>query len=62
MVFIRAPKIVYVGDGVETLATEGGDPVVVRQGRAMAATFHPELSSDTRVHRAFLDLVKNGAG
>jgi len=60
MVFIRAPKIVHVGAGVEILATEGSDPVVVRQGRAMAATFHPELSADTRVHRAFLDLVQNG--
>jgi 5'-phosphate synthase pdxT subunit len=59
MVFIRAPKIVHVGEGVEILATEGGDPVIVRQGRAMAATFHPELSEDTRVHRAFLDLVEN---
>ena len=60
MVFIRAPKIVHVGEGVEILATEGRDPVVVRQGRAMAATFHPELSADTRVHRAFLDLIRNG--
>ena len=62
MVFIRAPKIVHVGDGVEVLATEGADPVAVRQGRAMAATFHPELSADTRIHQAFLDLVKNGLG
>jgi len=60
MVFIRAPKISHVGEGVEVLATEGTDPVAVRQGRAMAATFHPELSEDTRVHQAFLDLVKNG--
>jgi 5'-phosphate synthase pdxT subunit len=60
MVFIRAPKIERVGQGVEVLATEGGDPVVVRQGKVMAATFHPELSEDTRVHRAFLDLVNNG--
>ena len=62
MVFIRAPKIVRVGEGVEVLAIEGTDetPVVVRQGRAMAATFHPELSDDTRVHQAFLDLVRNG--
>jgi 5'-phosphate synthase pdxT subunit len=59
MVFIRAPKIVHVGEGVEVLATEGTDPVAVRQGTAMAATFHPELSEDTRVHRAFLDLVKD---
>src|SRR2546425_4752694 len=47
MVFIRAPKIERVGAGVEVLATEGKDPVVVRQGKAMAATFHPELSDDT---------------
>jgi len=60
MVFIRAPKIVHVGAGVEVLATEGSDPVVVRQGRAMAATFHPELSADTRIHRAFLELVQHG--
>ncbi len=57
MVFIRAPRIERVGPGVEVLATESGDPVAVRQGRAMAATFHPELSEDTRVHQAFLDLV-----
>jgi 5'-phosphate synthase pdxT subunit len=56
MVFIRAPKIERVGPGVDVLATEGDDTVAVRQGRVMAATFHPELSEDTRVHRAFLDL------
>ena len=61
MVFIRAPKIEHVGEGVEVLATEGADPVVVRQGKTMAATFHPELSEDTRVHQVFLDLVKNGS-
>ncbi len=58
MVFIRAPKIESVGPGVEVIATEGTDPVAVRQGTAMAATFHPELSEDTRVHQAFLDLVR----
>jgi 5'-phosphate synthase pdxT subunit len=57
MVFIRAPKIEHVGEGVEILATEGNDPVAVRQGKTMAATFHPELSEDTRVHKAFLELV-----
>jgi 5'-phosphate synthase pdxT subunit len=57
MVFIRAPKIEHVGAGVEILATEGNDPVAVRQGKTMAATFHPELSEDTRVHKAFLELV-----
>ena len=61
MVFIRAPKIERVGPGVEVLATEGKDPVVVQQGKTMAATFHPELSDDSRIHRAFLDLVRNGA-
>jgi 5'-phosphate synthase pdxT subunit len=61
MVFIRAPKIERVGPAVEVLATEGPDPVAVRQGRIMAATFHPELSDDTRIHRAFLDLVQNKA-
>ena len=57
MVFIRAPRITRVGEGVEILATQGSDPVAVRQGKAMAATFHPELSEDPRVHKAFLDLV-----
>lgn len=60
MVFIRAPKIERVGPEVEVLATEGNDPVVVRQGKTMAATFHPELTANTRVHQAFLELVKNG--
>jgi 5'-phosphate synthase pdxT subunit len=60
MVFIRAPRIVRTGKNVEILATEGGDPVLVRQGKIMASTFHPELSKDTRVHQEFLKLVKNG--
>jgi len=60
MVFIRAPKIEKLGAGVEVIATEGDDPVAVRQGKIMAATFHPELSQDTRIHKAFLDLVRNG--
>lgn len=62
MVFIRAPRIVSTGQKVEVLATENGDPVLVRQGKIMAATFHPELSEDTRVHQEFLKLVKNGTG
>jgi len=63
MVFIRAPKIEHVGEGVEVIATEGQDnsPVAVRQGRVFAATFHPELSDDPRVHQAFLDVVRNGS-
>ena len=60
MVFIRAPRIERLGPDVEVIATEGSDPVAVRQGRVMAATFHPELSDDTRVHQAFLKLVSNG--
>jgi len=60
MVFIRAPKISSVGEGVEVLAMEGNDPVVVRQGSAMAATFHPELSDDPRVHQLFLNLIQDG--
>jgi len=60
MVFIRAPKIVGTGKGVEILATGGDDPVLVRQGKIMAATFHPELSEDTRVHQEFVKMVENG--
>ena len=61
MVFIRAPKIAKVGPGVEVLARQGDDPVLVRQGKNLAATFHPELSNDSRVHAFFLKMVKNGA-
>jgi 5'-phosphate synthase pdxT subunit len=60
MVFIRAPRFERLGPGVEVMATAGNDPVAVRQGKVMAATFHPELSDDDRLHRAFLDLVRNG--
>ena len=58
MVFIRAPRIRLTGPGVETLATRDGFPTLVRSGNLMAATFHPELSSDPRVHQLFLDLVR----
>lgn len=57
MVFIRAPRILEVGPGVEVLARRDGYPVLVRQGSTMAATFHPELSTDRRVHRAFVQAV-----
>lgn len=60
MVFIRAPRIVSTGKGVEVLARADGDPVLVRQGKILAATFHPELSEDTRVHQEFVKMVKNG--
>ena len=57
MVFIRAPRITRTGPAVETLATRDGFPVLVRQVHILAATFHPELSNDTRVHQLFLDLL-----
>lgn len=60
MVFIRAPRITATGKGVEVLASKDDDPVLVRQGKIMAATFHPELSNDTRVHEEFLKLIGNG--
>ena len=53
-VFIRAPRITSVGKGVEVLARRDGDPVLVRQDNVVAATFHPELSSDRRVAELFL--------
>jgi pyridoxal 5'-phosphate synthase pdxT subunit len=57
MVFIRAPRIVEVGPQTEVLALREGFPVLVRQGNLMAATFHPELSPDRRVHRLFVEIV-----
>jgi pyridoxal 5'-phosphate synthase pdxT subunit len=54
-VFIRAPIIRRIGPGVKVLAQYAGDPVLVEEGRHLAATFHPELTSDGRVHRLFLD-------
>jgi len=62
MVFIRAPKIERIGPAVQVIATEGKEniPVAVRQGKVMAATFHPELSDDARIHQAFLDLILSG--
>ncbi|HUZ95114.1 MAG TPA: pyridoxal 5'-phosphate synthase glutaminase subunit PdxT [Edaphobacter sp.] len=58
MVFIRAPRITHTGPTVETLAERDGFPVLVRQGHLLAATFHPELSADTRVHQIFLEMVQ----
>jgi 5'-phosphate synthase pdxT subunit len=57
MVFIRAPKFERLGPKVEVLARDHDDPVLVREGNILAATFHPELSEDTRVHRRFLQIV-----
>jgi 5'-phosphate synthase pdxT subunit len=57
MVYIRAPRILRAGKGVEVLAERDGFPVLVRQDKLLAATFHPELSTDRRIHQLFLDLV-----
>ena len=57
-VFIRAPRIERVGPAVEVLAKEKDDPILVRQGKVMAATFHPELSEDATVHAEFLRLCR----
>jgi 5'-phosphate synthase pdxT subunit len=59
MVYIRAPRIVKTGEGVEVLAERDGFPVLVRQQHILAATFHPELSQDRRVHKLFVDLVQS---
>jgi 5'-phosphate synthase pdxT subunit len=61
MVFIRAPRIVRTGAGVELLAKRDEYAVLVRQGKILAATFHPELSADRRVHRLFVEMVKSAS-
>jgi len=57
-VFIRAPRVRDVGQDVEVLAELDGEPVLLREGRFVVASFHPELTDDTRVHERFLELVK----
>jgi len=57
MVFIRAPRIIKTGAGVEILALRDGFPTLAREGRVLAATFHPELSRYRRVHRLFVEAV-----
>ena len=61
-VFIRAPRITRVGDNVEILARLGDEPVAVRSGSIMAATFHPELTDDDRLHEVFLAGITNSSG
>ncbi len=56
-VFIRAPRVTDTGADVEVLARHDGAPVLLRQGRFLVASFHPELTEDTRVHERFLELV-----
>jgi pyridoxal 5'-phosphate synthase pdxT subunit len=60
-VFIRAPRVADVGADVEVLAAHDGEPVLLRDGRYLVASFHPELTDDTRVHERFLELVREGA-
>jgi 5'-phosphate synthase pdxT subunit len=57
-VFIRAPRVAEVGPDVEVLAELDGEPVLLRDGRLLVASFHPELTDDTRVHERFLELVR----
>ncbi len=57
-VFIRAPRISRIGSEIETLATYDGKPVLVRSNTVMAASFHPELADDDRVHQLFLNMVQ----
>jgi 5'-phosphate synthase pdxT subunit len=57
-VFIRAPRVTDAGPDVEVLAEHGGEPVLMRDGRFLVASFHPELTDDTRVHERFLQLVE----
>lgn len=58
--FIRAPRVERVGPGVEVLAEHDGVAVLVRQGPILAASFHPELTDDSRIHERFLTMVKEG--
>jgi pyridoxal 5'-phosphate synthase pdxT subunit len=60
-VFIRAPRVAEAGPEVEVLAELDGEPVLLRDGRVLVASFHPELTDDTRVHERFLDLVREEA-
>jgi len=60
-VFIRAPRVREVGAGVEVLAEHDGEPVLLLDGRILLASFHPELTADTRIHERFLELVRVGA-
>jgi 5'-phosphate synthase pdxT subunit len=61
MVYIRAPRIQRVGSDVSVLAERDGFPVLVQQGHLLAASFHPELSSDRRVHRYFVEMVREAS-
>jgi pyridoxal 5'-phosphate synthase pdxT subunit len=61
-VFIRAPRVLAHGRDVEVLAEHDGVPVLLRQGRFLVASFHPELTADLRVHEQFVDLIREETG
>ena len=61
-VFIRAPRVADLGPEVEVLAEHDGEPVLLRQGRFVVASFHPELTGDTRVHEIFLNALREEQG
>ena len=61
-VFIRAPRVTDVGPDVEVIAELDGEPVLLRDGRFLVASFHPELTEDTRVHELLLDRIREDAG
>jgi pyridoxal 5'-phosphate synthase pdxT subunit len=60
-IFIRAPRVQRTGEDVEVLGELDGEPVLLRQGRFLVATFHPELTDDTRVHELFIDAVREAS-
>ena len=60
--FIRAPRVAELGPDVEVLAELDGEPVLVRDGRVLLASFHPELTDDTRIHERFLQMVREEQG
>ena len=60
-VFIRAPRVREAGTGVQVLAAHDGEPVLLRDGRFLVASFHPELTDDSRVHQRFLALVREAS-
>ena len=61
-VFIRAPRVRDIGADVEVLGRLDGEPVLLRDGRVLVASFHPELTDDSRVHERFLELVREERG
>jgi len=61
-IFIRAPKILNVGEKVEILGKFGQEAVLIRENNIIASTFHPELTDDLRIHRYFISMIKHNKG